>query len=184
MSVRIPSRADVEAPIRQALAALIARGTAAFAVAVAALVPIGLGTEGPLHDLGHLLLPAVLAFVVLARTVHVAFVHPRADGSGVWARAWETEPGETALAVATAIVVPIAWLVGGSAILLHHLADPAPTPGAIAAVYGPAFVVLWALATIAWAGDYRERLALAFAESERRFRVYWERVREGLDPES
>ncbi|HEU4672723.1 MAG TPA: hypothetical protein VFS32_07485 [Candidatus Limnocylindrales bacterium] len=181
MTARLPDRADVEAPVRQALAFLVARGTASFAVAVAALLPISLGGEGPLHEIGHALLPAVLAIVVVARTIHVGLVRQRADGTGVWARAYGTEPGETALAAATAIIVPVAWLVGGSAILVHHVSDPVPMPGAIAAVYGPAFVVLWVLATAAWAGDCRERLALAFAESERRFREYWERVRAAGD---
>jgi hypothetical protein len=173
----LPDRSEVEAPIRNALALLVARGTASFAVAVVALIPLGIALDGPIATLGHALLPALLVLVVVARVLHVLFVRDRADASGVWTRAYAAEPGETALAVVTAVAVPVAWLVGGSAILLRHVADPPPTPGAIAALFAPGFLVLWAFATIAWAGDCRERVALGLAESERRFREYWERVR-------
>jgi hypothetical protein len=177
MSLPLPDRSDVEAPIRNALAFLVARGTASFAVAVVALIPLGISLDGPVEALGHALLPAVLVLIVVARAIHLTFVRHRADGAGAWTRAYAAEPGETALAIVTAVAVPIAWAVGGSAILLRHVADPAPTPGAIAALFAPAFLVLWSFATIAWVGDCRERLALGLAESERRFREYWERVR-------
>lgn len=169
-------RPDTQLPVRRALGFLIGRGAASFAVAVLAVLPIAISLEGEIHELGHALLPGLLVFVIVARGLHLAMARPRLSQDGVWARAYGIEPTETMIAAFTAIAVPVAWLVGGSAILIHHSFDAAPTPGAIAAIYAPLFLAAWLLATLAWLGDCRERLARAFVESERLFRAYWERI--------
>ncbi len=168
--------AAVAAPVRHALEFLYLRGAAAFAVAAGAVAITAVAPSGELHVVGHLALPAVLLFVVVARIVHVAVRREPYDGTAAWARAAAIDPGETRLAVAVALVVPIAWLVGGLAILWHHTADRAGL-AAVISVWLPFGAVLWLAATVAWAADCRERLARAHVESERRFRAYWAGMR-------
>jgi hypothetical protein len=172
---RVPEP-EIVSPVRRALAFLVARGTASFAVAVLAVVPIAADIDGPLHQLGHALLPSLLGVVVVARAAHVALARTRASRRGAWSRARAIDPGETLLAAVTALVVPVAWLAGAAVIFVHHLGDPPPTPGAIVALYLPLFLGLWVLATIAWLGDCAERLGGALDESDRMLRAYWRGV--------
>ena len=168
--------AEVAAPVRLALEFLFLRGAASFAVAAAAVAVTAVAPSGDLHAIGHLALPAVLLFVVVARVVHVALSKSPYDGTGAWASAASIDPGETRLAVLVALAVPIAWGLGGLAILWHHTADRAGL-AAVISVWLPFGAVLWLAATVAWAADCRERLARAHAESERRFRAYWAGMR-------
>jgi hypothetical protein len=171
--------AAVTAPVRRALGFLVVRGAGSFAVAVLAVLPIVATADPTVHQIGHALLPALLAFVIVARGVHVAISRDRPDGRRAWELAAAIDQAEAWLAAAVAVLVPIAWIVGGTAILVHHLADPPPTPGAIVAVYAPSLVLLWTLATIAWAGDCRERLARALAESDRQRSTLLRRIATG-----
>ncbi len=166
----------VAAPVRGALEFLLMRGAASFAVAALAVVITVLAPTGDLHTVGHAALPAVLGFVVLARLAHVLLHREPYDGEHAWKRAAAIDPSETALAAAVAVIVPIAWLVGGAAVLAHHVADPASL-ATVVGVWAPAGGLLWFGATLAWAGDCRERLARALTESDRRFRSYWAGLR-------
>jgi hypothetical protein len=168
--------AEVVAPVRGALEFLLIRGAASFAVAALAVVITILAPQGDMHLLGHAALPGVLVFVVLARIVHVIVDRRPYEGSGAWARAAAIDHGETTLAATVAVVVPAAWLIGGAAILAHHAVDRSSL-GTVLGVWAPIGGALWFGAALAWAGDCRERLARALAESDRRFRDYWAGLR-------
>jgi hypothetical protein len=177
MSVTVADpRSDVLAPVRAALGFLILRGAASFAVAVIAVIATLAHVTGVLQTLTSLLLPGVLVFVLLARGVHVVLTRKvHSDGTRAWQRARELDSSETMLAGVMAIAVPIAWLTGSTAILVRHLAEPA-LRAAVASLYAPVLLLVVLAATYAWAGDCRERLAIALAESDRRFRTYWAEV--------
>jgi hypothetical protein len=168
-----PGRAVAE-PVHRALELLILRGAASFAVAILAVTVTLVELGEPAHTLGHLALPAVLAFVVVARGVHMRR-HRHVPRDATWVRAHALERHETELAALVALAVPLAWLAGGAAILARHAADHASL-SAVVGVWVPAGGALWALASIAWAGDCRERLSLALEESERRYRSYWQGI--------
>jgi hypothetical protein len=84
--------------------------------------------------------------------------------------------GETLIAAAVAAVVPVAWFAGLAAVLLRQSAEPVALASAVM-IWAPLGLFLWLGATLAWAEDCRERLALALAESDRRFRAYWSDLR-------
>ncbi len=165
-------RESVVEPVRGALAWLILRGAGSFTVAILAVLTTAVDLHGTLHQVGHWLLPSILAGVVFARMLHVLLTHDRPDGAGAWGRAREVDAFDTTVAAGMTVIVPIAWLAGLAAILLHHIDDPGMRD-AIVSLYGPWILMLWAAATIAWVGDCRERLGRGLAESDRRFRSYW-----------
>jgi hypothetical protein len=168
--------AAVTEPVRHALGWLVVRGVLSFAVAVTAVVVNVAAADGPLHLIGHVALPVVLGSVVLARIVHVALDREPWDGYDAWSRAAAVDRAETMMVALVAVVVPLGWIVGLGAILVHHLSQPAQL-AEVLGVWAPAAGGLWAAATISWAGDCRERLARAVAESSRRFRAYWAGLR-------
>ncbi len=167
-------RAAVAEPVHRALEFHVLRGAASFAVAVLAVVVTVAPFDEPLRTAGLLALPAVLVFVVVARGLHVALRRP-ISLEDTWRRAHAIERHETELAAFVAIAVPLAWLAGLGAILSRTVATLDAGP-AVLAIWLPLSLALWALATIAWAGDCRERLAIALVESDRRFRSYWQTV--------
>jgi hypothetical protein len=167
-------RASVVEPVHRALEFLVLRGAASFAVAVLAVLVSVVRLEEPLREIGQLALPAVLAFVAAARLAHVVIRRP-GPADAAWTRAHAIDRRETEFAAIVAVAVPLAWLVGGGAVLAHRASDQAGL-AEVVGVWLPLGGGLWALATIAWAGDCRERLAVALAESERRFRSYWQSV--------
>ncbi len=170
----IDPRGAVIEPIHRALELLVLRGAASFAVAVLAVVVTIVPVGEQAAALGHLALPGVLAFVVLARVIHVAR-HHAPSGEGSWGRTHAMDPHETEFAAAVAIAVPVAWLVGGGAVLARLALDE-PGLASVVAAWVPLGGLLWVAATVAWAGDCRERLTLALIESDRRFRSYWQSV--------
>jgi hypothetical protein len=162
----------VEAPVHRALDFLVVRGAASFAVGVLAVLVTVMAPEGMVHQLGHAALPGVLLFVVLARAFHAAAARGEWIGAGAWARAAEVNRPETQFAALVAVAVPVSWAAGLGAVLVRHASDP-PAAAAILGVWLPLAAALWFLATIAWAGDCRERLARAHEAAEARFRAYW-----------
>lgn len=168
--------AQVAAPVRTALEFVLLRGVASFAVAAVAVVLPVLAPSGDLRLIGDLALPAVLVFVAIARTVHVLRRRTPIDGARAWSRAAGVDRGETILAAAMAVVVPVAWLAGLAAVLLRQSAGPVGLASAVM-IWAPIALFLWLAATAAWAEDCSERLALALAESDRRFRAYWSDLR-------
>lgn len=168
--------AAISQPVRGALEFVLLRGAASFAVAALAVVVTALPAGSGIYAFGHLALPGVLLFVVAARALHVLLPRAPFDGDRAWSRAAEVDRTETIFAAVTAVVVPVAWLVGGAAVLVHHASDAASS-AAVLVVWAPAGALLWLGATIAWADDCRERLALALDESDRRFRAYWSGLR-------
>jgi hypothetical protein len=165
-------RAEVVAPVHRALEFLVLRGAASFAVAVLAVFITALAPTGNLHLVGHAALPIVLAFVTLARIGHNVLRRRPWDGERAWSRAAEIDSSDTLIAATVAIAVPVAWAIGGAAVLAHHFGDPASRPEVLG-VWLPLGGGLWAAATVAWAGDCRERLARALEASEEQFRAYW-----------
>ena len=168
--------AQVAAPVRTALEFVLLRGAASFAVAAFAVVlPVVVPTAG-LRVIGDLALPGVLVFVIVARALHVVLRHARIDGSRAWSRAAQVDHGEATIAAAVAVIVPVAWFVGLTAVLLRQSTEAVGLASAVM-VWAPIGLFLWLGATMAWAEDCRERLALALAESDRRFRAYWSDLR-------
>lgn len=177
MSLMTPDPdAQVAAPVRTALEFVLLRGAASFAVAALAVVLPVMVPTADLRLVGDLALPGVLGFVIVARTLHVVLRRTRIDGSGAWSRASHVDHGETLIAAAIAAVVPVAWFAGLSAVLLRQTAEPVALASTVM-VWAPLGLFLWLGATLAWAEDCRERLAVALAESDRRFRAYWSDLR-------
>lgn len=169
-------RSDVDAPVVRALELIVVRGTASFAVAVLTVLGSVATDRGPLDAVGHLALPTLLVFVAAARAVHVFHArHDPVPEAGAWSRAAEVDPSNARFAAAIAVAVPAAWLIGGAAILLRH-AVTRDELAAVVGIWGPLGAASWVLATLAWVGDCRERLARSLVESERRFRQYWAEV--------
>jgi hypothetical protein len=175
MTVDVDPRHDVEAPVHRALEFLIVRGAASFAIAIVAVLITVMAVDGPPATIGHLALPAVLGIVIVARIVHVLVRGAGPVTDGAWQRASAIQGGESRLAAAVAIAVPLAWAAGGAAILVRH-AELRGIEDALG-VWLPIGGALWVGASIAWAHDCRERLALALDESDRRFRAYWAGLR-------
>lgn len=166
---------DVDEPVRRGLELLMTRGVASFAIGVLAVVVTAVSAEGVLHQVGHLALPGLLVFVVVARTVHVALTRDAPADEGVWRRVFGIARTETLLAAVVAAAVPAMWALGGIAILLRHTHHDAEL-GVVVGFWIPVGIILWGSATVAWLEDCRERLARAVRESERRFRTYWRDV--------
>jgi hypothetical protein len=167
-------RDRVVAPVHRALELLVLRGAASFAVAVTAVLVGVLELDGRASLVGQAALPVVLLFVNVARAAHVVIDRRPWDGHAAWSRAAAIDRGETWTAAFVAVVVPIAWAVGGASLLVRHASSPADA-AAVLGIWLPLGLGLWLGATIAWAGDCRERLARALEASEQEFRAYWAR---------
>jgi hypothetical protein len=173
MAATVDPRTEVEAPIRRALGGLVVRSAVSFGGAVVAVLVSVQATQGALHVVGHVALPLVLGVVLLARGARVALRGSSVPTEDAWSRVRAIEPGETAFATFVASSVPLAWLVGGGAIIARHTSHH--ELAAVVAVWLPLALALWFLATIAWVHDGRDRLARGLDESDRRFRAYWTR---------
>jgi hypothetical protein len=165
----------IDEPVRRGLELLMTRGVASFAVGLLAVVVTAVSADGLLHQVGHLALPGLLAFVVVARTVHVVLTRDAPPDDAVWRRVLGIARTETVMAAAVAAAVPAMWALGGIAILLRHTHHDAEL-GVVVGFWIPVGIILWGSATVAWLDDCRERLARAVRESERRFRTYWRNV--------
>jgi hypothetical protein len=93
----------------------------------------------------------------------------------VWIRARAVSAFDSRLARALSFAVPLAWLVGGAAILIRHgsmLNDLLVVGG----LWLPLGAALWILATFAWTDACRDRIGAGIDESDRRFRDYWRNI--------
>ena len=168
-----PARA-VSQPVTRALDTLIIGAAASFALSVAAALTAVLSPDGPLHEVAHFALVGVMGFVVLARAIHVLRRESAAD-EAAWVRAREVHRTDAHLAQVLTVAVPLAWLVGGVTILLHHI-EVLHGPALVMGVWLPVAAVVWTLATFAWHDFCRDRIAAALDESDRRYREYWREV--------
>jgi hypothetical protein len=168
-----PARA-VAQPVAQALDALIVGAAASFALSVAAALTAVLSPDGPLHEVAHFALVGVMGVMILARAVHVLRRRNPADDAA-WVRAHATHGTDARLAQVLTVAVPLAWLVGGVTILVHHL-EALHGPALVMGVWLPVAAAVWALATFAWHDFCRDRIAAALDESDRRYREYWREV--------
>jgi hypothetical protein len=133
-----------------------------------------LSPDGPLHEVAHFALVGVMGVVVLARAIHVLRRGGAAD-EAAWVRARAIHGTDARLAQVLTVAVPLAWLVGGVTILVHHL-EVLHGPALVMGVWLPVAAVVWTLATFAWHDFCRDRIAAALDESDRRYREYWREV--------
>ena len=165
--------ADVTEPVAHALDTLIVGAAASFALSVVAVFATAFAAEGHVHAIAHLSLPVLMAFVIVLRGVQLLRGHsgPRDDA---WSRARAVSSFDCRLARVLSIAVPLAWLVGGGAILVRH------APGFhdlfVAGLWLALAVALGVFATFAWMDACRDRIADALDESDSRFREYWRNV--------
>lgn len=164
---------EVLAPLDRTLDSLVTRGMAAFAVGLLALVVTVAATDGLVHEISHLALPALLAWAVVKRLRS----HGDADleVEGAWTRAYAARRWETILAAAITGAVPVMWLVGGASVLLRHANDVASLALIIGLVI-PVGTFLWGAAAYSFVMSARARVALGLRDSDRRFRTYWQNV--------
>jgi hypothetical protein len=168
-----PARA-VTQPVARALDTLILGALASFALSVAAALTAVLAPDGLLHEVAHFALVGVMGFIVLARAVHVLRAGRPADDAA-WSRARAAHRSDAHLAHVLTVAVPLAWLVGGVTILVHHI-GMLHGPALVMGVWLPVAATMWILATFAWHDFCRDRIAAALDESDRRYREYWRDV--------
>jgi hypothetical protein len=172
-------RLEVEAPVRRALLALVARGVALVGVVLALVLAPGLPPLArfrSLDDVVAIVVPALL-FAYGAGVLAGRRLHGRpSEGAraAAWFRAREIEPADAMLALLVAGWVPVALLAALVVLAWPHLNDPDATiRGAWGALGVPALAAAWLVAANLWLEATRDRLARAIGESERRFRSYW-----------
>jgi threonine/homoserine/homoserine lactone efflux protein len=164
---------EVLAPLDRTLDSLVTRGMAAFAVGLLALVVTVAETDGLVHDVSHLALPALLAWAVVRRLR--SHVDADLEVEGAWARARAARRWETGLAAAITGSVPVMWLVGGASVVYRH-ANDVPSLAIIIGVVIPLGAFLWGAAAYSFVMDARDRVALGLRDSDRRFRIYWQNI--------
>ena len=167
---------EVLAPLDRTLDSLVTRGVGAFAIGLLALVVTVASAEGPIHEIAHFALPALLLAVVIRRLARRRAVDD--DGlvlDGAWGRAREARRWETLLAALITGAVPAMWLAGGASILFRHASD-VPSLALIVGVWIPIGAFLWGAAANSWVTGARERLARALRDVDRRFRAYWQNI--------
>lgn len=167
---------EVMAPLDRSLDSLVTGGIAAFGVGLLALVVTVASASGPVHELAHFTLPALLAAVIIRRFARRRTATPEdLDEEAAWTRARAARRWEAALAAAITGAVPLMWLVGGGAILFRHASDVASL-ALIVGVWIPLGAFLWGAAAYAFLANAREKVALGLRDSDRRFRAYWQNV--------
>lgn len=155
----------------RALDGLIVGAALSFVLSVAAVLATAYAIEGNGHAIAHLSLPGLMALVIVARGVHLMRRHPETR-EDAWARARAVSSFDSQLARVLSIAVPLAWLVGGGAILVRH-ADMLHDLLVGIGFWLPLGALLWIFATFAWTDACRDRIAIGVDESDRRFREYW-----------
>jgi hypothetical protein len=163
--------AGVTEPVVRALDALIVGAAASFGLSVVAVFATVFAAEGHVHAIAHLSLPGLMALVIVIRGVHLLRRHPEPRGDA-WTRARTVSSFDSHLARVLSIAVPLAWLVGGGAILVRH-ASAFHDVFVAAGFWLPVGAALWILATFAWTDACRDKIAAGLDESDRRFRDYW-----------
>jgi hypothetical protein len=163
--------AGVTEPVVRALDALIVGAAASFGLSVVAVFATALAAEGQVHAIAHLSLPGLMGLVIVTRGVRLLRRHsePRDDA---WNRARAVSSFDSYLARLLSIAVPLAWLIGGGAILVRH----APAFHGLFVGVGfwlPLGAALWILASFAWMDACRDRIAAGLDKSDLRFRDYW-----------
>lgn len=166
--------AGVTEPVVRALDTLIVGAAASFGLSIVAVFATAFAAEGHVHSIAHLSLPILMGMVIVLRGLQLLRRRsgPRDDA---WSRARAVSAFDSQFARVLSIAVPLAWLVGGGAILVRH------APGFhdlfIGAGIGLALALaLGVFATFAWMDACRDRIADALDESDSRFRDYWRNV--------
>jgi hypothetical protein len=161
----------VTEPVARALDALIVGAAASFGLSVIAVFATAFAAEGQVHEIAHLSLPGLMGLVIVIRGVHLLRRHPE-PRDDAWNRVRAVSSFDSYLARVLSIAVPLAWLIGGGAILVRH----APAFHGLFVGLGfwlPLGAALWILATFAWMDACRDRIAAGLDESDLRFRDYW-----------
>jgi hypothetical protein len=169
---------DVTQPVIRVLDSLIVGAVASFALSIAAALMAVLSPDGPLHEVAHFALVGVMTIIVVARGVHV-MRRGRESDPDTWTRARAVDRSDARLAQVLTLAVPLAWLVGGVTIIVHHI-WVVHGPGLVIGVWLPVAATVWILASFAWHDFCRDRLAAALDKSDRRYREYW---RDLADPD-
>jgi hypothetical protein len=169
-------RLAVEAPIRRALGALVARGLGLVAIVLlAVLCPV----VPALHHFDDAI--AVIVPVLLFAYAFAIFVERRMRGrpaeelrAAAWYKAREIDDADAMLALLIAGWVPVALLAALVVMAWPHLNDPSVTVrGVWGAIGVPTLAAAWLVASNTWLEDSRDVLARSIAESDKAFRNYW-----------
>jgi uncharacterized membrane protein YbhN (UPF0104 family) len=173
-------RSQVEAPVRGALVAVMARGIALVgAMVVLALVPVLARPDVAVRDgIAQVAVGLLLAYAIGVRVARRVGGRPsEAARQLAWERAKEIDGDDAALGLLVAGWVPVALLLAIGLLLWPHVTDPNPALAAAWVVLGlPPFTVAWLLVTATWLEACRDDLARAEAESDSRLRHYWANV--------
>lgn len=161
----------VAQPVTRALDSLIVGAVASFALSVVAALTAVLSPDGPLHEAAHFALVGLMAFVILTRGVNVLRRGHESDPDA-WTRARAVHRSDARLAQVLTVAVPLAWLVGGLTIIVLHI-GVLDGPGLFIGVWLPVAAAVWVLASFAWHDFFRDRIATALDESDRKYREYW-----------
>lgn len=168
-----PAKA-VAQPVAKALDSLIMGAAVSFALTVVAVLAAVLTPDGPLHEVAHFALLGVMAVIVAMRAVHILRRREPPDPDA-WTRAKRHHPSDARMAQLLTVTVPLAWLVGGATILVHHQSLLHHAMLVFAALL-PIAAALWILASFAWHDFCHDHVAAALDESDRRYREYWKDI--------
>jgi hypothetical protein len=161
----------VSQPVARALDTLIVGAAASFVLSVTAVLTAVLSPDGPLHEVAHFALVGVMGAILIARGIHV-FRREPPGAHDAWARAGAVHASDARLARILIVAVPLAWLVGGLTIIVHHI-GVLHGPGLVIGVWLPVAAAAWIMASFAWHDFCRDRIAAALDESDRKYREYW-----------
>jgi hypothetical protein len=167
----------VQAPVRGALAGLMARGIALVGIlAGLALLPALAHPDARVRD--GVVIAAVIVlvgYVVLVRTAGLRRGRPPLEArERAWDRAREMDSDDASLGLLVAGWVPAGLLLALALMVWPHLIDANPALAAAWTVLGlPPVAIAWMLATTTWLDACRDDLARAEHEADLRFRRYW-----------
>ncbi len=131
----------VTQPVAAALDSLIAGAAASFGLSVTAALLALFSPDGPLHEVAHFALVGLMGAIILARGVHV-LRRERMSDPDTWARARAVHRSDADLAQVLIVAVPVAWLVGGVTIIVHHI-GVLHGPGLVMGVWLPVAAACW-----------------------------------------
>lgn len=169
-------RSQVEAPVVAALHGIAIRALAGLGiVAVAALAPLILHLDPPIHQATHFIIPAAwVAFAAI--TAAVLALRPAPSEPQPWARAAEVDIDLVRYVRRVSALMTLGWLAAMAGVLVHHHLTSPREVFVTAGIILPLTLAAWILAVLAWNAWSRASLARAEHEASGRLREYWSRT--------
>jgi hypothetical protein len=170
-------RIQVEAPVRGALAGVMARGLAL--VGAMALLALWSVVARPMSEVRDALAyggPALLlGYALWVRAgMRIRGLADERDRRLAWVRARRVDPADAALGRMVAAWVPVGLLLTLGVLLWPNLTNPDWRIAEAWIVLGlPPYALAWLVAATTWLEACRDDLARAEREADDRFRGYW-----------